>query len=209
MKTIGEILREQRIQKGYSISVLEKATKIKRNFLYAIEKEDWDNLPEFTVVSGFVRNISSFLGLDEGKTTAVLRRDYPPKKLRINPKPDVSKKFVWSPRLTFIAGVAVVTLMILGYLGFQYSDFVSAPNLEVLQPGEGEIVKVSSVKVVGVTDADTSVTVNNQPVLVEEDGNFEVEIAVSTNTQEIVVKAKSRSGKMTEVVRKVEIKQEN
>ena len=205
MKTTGEILREKRIQKGYSLTVVEKAIKIKKYYISAIEKEDWDNLPEFTVVAGFVRNISLYLGLDEEKTAAFLRRDYPPKKIRVNPKPDVSKKLIWSPRLTFLAGVIFVVLMILAYLGFQYARFISSPKLEVFRPSDGEIVSTEVVKVVGLTDKDTAVFVNNQPALISGDGSFEVEIAVSPNTKELVIKAKSRSGKITEVVQSISV----
>ena len=134
-----------------------------------------------------------------------MRRDYPPKKIRVNPKPDVSKKLIWSPRLTFLAGVIFVVLMILAYLGFQYARFISSPKLEVFRPSDGEIVSTEVVKVVGLTDKDTAVFVNNQPALISGDGSFEVEIAVSPNTKELVIKAKSRSGKITEVVQSISV----
>ena len=134
MKTAGEIIKEARVKKKYSRARLESETKIKKEFIEALEQEDWARLPEYPVVSGFVKNIADALSLDRSRITAVLRRDYPPKSLDVNPKPDVTNKFIWSPRLTFILGVFIVIVVILGYLSLQYSRFVRPPDLEVFKP---------------------------------------------------------------------------
>lgn len=203
MKTIGEALKNGRSKKRYSLAKLEAETKIKRGFIEAIEEENWLSLPEYPVIVGFVKNLSRFLELDERSMVALLRRDYPPKKLSINPKPDVSEKFFWSPRLTFFVGIGIVLVAIFGYLAFQYYKFVTPPKLEVNEPREGEVVKVRDFKVFGKTDADATVKVNNQPVLVNDDGSFTVDIAIFEGTNEIVVSSTSRSGKMTIVHRNI------
>jgi cytoskeletal protein RodZ len=203
MKTIGEYLKEARVKKRFSQEKIAKETKIKEDFISSIEKEDWESLPEFPVVVGFVKGIAKFLKVDERQAVALLRRDYPPKVLPVNPKPDVSRTFTWTPRLTFILGITIVALVILGYLGFQYSNFVRPPKLFVERPLEGEVVKEEKLTVFGRTDPDVTVKVNNQPVLVEDDGTFETEIEIFEGTEEIVIKAVSRSGKETTVQRKI------
>ena len=110
MRTVGKFIKEARVKKRHSRVGLEKVTKIKREFIKAIEEENWEKLPEFPVVAGFVKNIVGVLKIDQKQAVALLRRDYPPKKLAINPKPYVSDRFTWSPRLTFLAAVAVVSL---------------------------------------------------------------------------------------------------
>ena len=77
MKTAGEIIKEARVKKKYSRARLESETKIKKEFIEALEQEDWARLPEYPVVSGFVKNIADALSLDRSRITAVLRRDYP------------------------------------------------------------------------------------------------------------------------------------
>src|SRR3989344_7090733 len=109
MKTIGQAIKETRVKKNISFSKLAAITKIKKEFIQAIEKENWQLLPEYPVVTGFVKNIAQALGLNRKGIVALLRRDYPPKELTINPKPDVAREFVWSPKLTFFAGIALVT----------------------------------------------------------------------------------------------------
>lgn len=203
MKTIGEILREARVRKRYSLKKLEGKTKIKKEFIEAIEKSDWVCLPDFPVISGFVKNLASPLGVNTKMAQALLKRDYPPKKLFINPKPDVGSKFSWTPKYTFWTGILIVILAILGYLGFQYLKFNSPPFLEVSQPKEGLVVNSREVIVEGKTDPDATVKVNNQVILVGEDGLFSGKIEVFSGTKEIDIEAVSRSGKKTEVVRKI------
>lgn len=203
MKTIGEILKEARNRKRYSLAKVEGETKIKKEFIEAIEKENWEVLPDFTVVVGFVKNIARYLGVSARKAVALLRRDYPPKTLSINPKPDVANKFTWSPRLTFIVGVGIILVVILGYLGFQYAKFVSPPRVEVYEPKDGQVVTTNSVTVAGKTDPDATLKANNEPILVGEDGKFQADIQIFAGTTEIVIKATSRSGKEMVIHRKI------
>jgi cytoskeletal protein RodZ len=206
MKTIGKYIKDARVKKRYSKSRVEKLTKIKGEFIEAIEKETWSKLPDFPVVVGFVKSIARVLKIDEKQATALLRRDYPPKELHVNPKPDVSDKFRWSPRVTFIAGVVAVLLFTLGYLGFEYYKFVSPPSLTVNVPKENQEITQSPVTVSGSTTSDATIKVNNQPVLVDDNGNFTTQLEVTNDTKQIVVEAISRSGKETTIHRNIEPK---
>jgi len=203
MKTIGIFIKEARIKKRFSQEKIAEETKIKKEFVASIEKENWEALPEYPVVIGFVKQISKYLKLDERQAVAFLRRDYPPRVLPVNPKPDVAKKFVWSPKLTFIIGIALIAIAVLGYLAFQYSNFISPPKLIVYEPKEEQVIKQNKLIVSGKTDQDVTMKINNQPILVEEDGSYKAEIEIFEGTEEIIVKAISRSGKETVIRRKI------
>jgi cytoskeletal protein RodZ len=205
MQTIGEYIKSTRDKKRLSIKAVEKGTKIKSEFISAIEKEDWEKLPEYPVVVGFVKNIATYLSEDPEKAAALLRRDYPPKKLEVNPKPDISKKFVWSPKITFAIAVSIVIILILSYLGFQYVQFIKPPTLEISSPSKAQVVTQKDLVVEGVTDMDASIIVNNQPVIVDDEGYFTAEIEVVENTKEIIITARSRSGKETIEIRQIEV----
>jgi cytoskeletal protein RodZ len=205
MNTIGQILKASRVEQNIPLSLLENSTKIKKDFIIKIENEDWDNLPEFPVVSGFVKNIASALGLSVNNINAVLRRDYPPKKLRINPKPDIQNKFMWSPKLTFGVGISVLVLIVLSYLGFEYKKFMTAPDLGIIKPIENEVILKNSVKIEGKTTTDVSLTVNNQPITLDQDGGFLTEIDIAKDTKSLIFKAVSRSGKVTEKIINIKV----
>lgn len=203
MKTIGRAIKEARTKKRYSLSKLGDATKIKKDFIEALEKENWKTLPDFPVLVGFVKNIAGALGTNEKGLMALLRRDYPPKALLINPKPDVENKFVFSPKLTFAIGMGIIVVLLSGYLAFQYGTFVGPPSLSVFEPKEAQVITERVIKVSGKTDSDAIVRVNNQPVLLDSEGNFIAEIEIFEGTNEIEVKAQSRAGKETVVRRKI------
>ena len=78
MKTIADVIRLSRARKKYSLDSLEAETKIRKEFLSALEKSAWNKLPEYTTVVGFVRTVCKSLGISEETGVAMLRRDYPP-----------------------------------------------------------------------------------------------------------------------------------
>ena len=205
MRTIGQIIKAARIEKRFSLKKLEELTKIRSTFIESIEKENWQALPSFATVLGFVKSVSAALGIDEKVVVATLKRDYPPNKLNINPKPDAVTRFSWSPKLTFILGIGLVILSILGYLSFQYVRFISPPPVTVESPIDGQIVTGKSLMVFGTTESDAKITVDNQPVLVSDDGKFSTTIGVNQETKEIVIIASSRSGKERTIIRKITV----
>jgi len=205
MNTIGQILKEARVKKKISLVKLENLTKIKRDFILKLEKNDWDNLPEFPVVSGFVKNLANVLGISPDTANAILKRDYPPKKLAINPKPDVGGKFSWSPKLTFAIGIGILLVLVLGYLGVEYTKFIKPPELIISKPTENEQILQDKVKIEGKTTTDAILTVNNQPVILDQDGKFVTEIEITKDTKELKFISISRSGKKTEIIRKITV----
>lgn len=207
MKNIGQIIESARLKNNLSFKDLGEITKIKTSFLESLEKEDWEALPPFATVMGFVKSLSGVLGIDEKMATAVLKRDYPPKGADMSPKPDISSKKTLSPKLAFGLGIGTVTLLILGYLLFQYIKFISPPKLDVASPKDGQMIAGSTVLVFGSTDEDAKLIVNNEPVLIDGDGKFSVDIKISDDTKEIVVVSQSRSGKTTTISRKIQTEQ--
>ena len=205
MITIGRFLKEGRIKKKYSKEKLGEITKIKIDFIDAIEQEIWHKLPERPVVAGFIKNISTTLGINQKQAIALFRRDYPPSILKINPKPDVTNKLLLSPRFTFIIATIMVVVAISTYLLFQYISFMKPPQVEIFAPRENQEITLNKVIVEGSTDPEASVSVNNQPTIVGKDGKFTVEIEIFGGTEEIIVSAKSRSGKESVISRKINV----
>ncbi len=203
MRTIGDILKSARLKKRYSLKKVERETKIKKEFVEAIEGGDWTALPELPVVAGFVKNLASFLDVDVKTAHATLKRDYLPKGLSINPKPDVGSRFTWTPKYTFLLGIVIIIVMLLGYLGFQFVKFNSPPSLEVTKPPDSFISNSNKVEISGKTDSDATVKTNNQLVLVNSDGVFNGQVEIFEGTKEIVITATNRSGKETTIVRKI------
>ena len=71
METIGEILRNAREKKGFTIEKLEESTRIVSRYIEALENDEFDKLPGEIYIKGFIKNISDKLSLD---SNAVLER---------------------------------------------------------------------------------------------------------------------------------------
>jgi len=134
MKTVGEVLKDSRVEHAYSIHDIEQGTKIRAKFVEAIEADDFSKLPSLSYAKGFVKNYSDFLGLDSDKILAFFRRQ-----TNETPKSSLLPKGMEEPlnrsllQLTpgrFIALIIIglVSLFLL-YLGFQYRALQQPPTL--------------------------------------------------------------------------------
>jgi len=63
-RPLGEWLRQRREELGISLEQAETSTRIRRQYLEALESEKFDGLPDLVVGRGFLRNYASYLGLD-------------------------------------------------------------------------------------------------------------------------------------------------
>lgn len=211
MRTVGQILKEGREEKIYSLDEVEKQTKIRKEMLKALENDDYSKLPPLTFIQGFVKNYSKFLGLDSEKLLAVLRRDFetqkhPPVIMESFSKPLKKKRILITPSRLVGVVVTVIVIGFFAYLYFEYRSFVGAPQLQVNSPIQGQTVEVTSISVEGKTDPEAKLTVNDQEVGLDNSGNFKEEVKLSSSVNNISVVATSKFGQATKVERTVYIK---
>ena len=64
MNEIGKILKETRIEKGYTLDDLQQTTKIQKRYLQAIEDGNTDILPGRFYARAFVKQYADHVGLD-------------------------------------------------------------------------------------------------------------------------------------------------
>jgi cytoskeletal protein RodZ len=218
MKTVGDFIKDQRFKNNISRVELGEMTHIKTNFIKAIEESKWEDLPELPVVIGFVKSISHFLDIDETEPVALLRRSYQVTSRDIKLKnqqnalishpskiKNIEKRFIWNPKLTFATLVVIILFFVFGYLIFQYQKFNAPPTLIINEPSVSQKVESGELKIIGKTDTDATVTINNQPVIVSADGSFQTTLEISQSTKSIQVIAKGRSGKVSTVSRTIEV----
>lgn len=66
-RAVGRLLRDQREARGLALSDVEKALRIRRSNLEAIEEGRFDKLPGAAYVPAFLRAYATHVGLDPGK----------------------------------------------------------------------------------------------------------------------------------------------
>lgn len=211
MRTVGQILKESREARYYTLDQVEKVTKIRKELLSALENDDYSKLPPATFVQGFIKNYAKFLNIDENKLLAIFRRGFEDKKhlpyvMDAFTNPVQEEKIKITPGMLLGATLGVIVLVFFIYLWFQYRQFVGAPTLIVSSPVDQLTSDNSNLTVEGKTEPEVKVLVNNQEIPVEADGSFKESIVLNSPINKIDIVAKSKFGQSTEIERTVYLK---
>lgn len=212
MKTVGEMLKEARTVKNYSLIDVEKATKIRLKFLEAIERDEYGKLPSISYAKGFVKNYSEFLGLNSRHILAFFRRQTEevtrssllPKGIAAPLNPAF---FRLTPgRFLAILVTSCISVFVL-YFGWQYVRLNHPPTLVIDTPKNQQVFSQTRIDVLGKTDPDATVTINGTSVLVRSDGRFFDQLQLVPGVNKITVIAVSRFNKMASSTLEVGLQQ--
>ena len=212
MRTVGELLKEARSEKRLTLEEVEKAIRIRKKFLLALEENNWEKLPSTAYIKGFLRNYSSFLGLAPEEVVAVFRRQFAQKeKSGLLPtgvtKPLNEPNIRFTPQTFVVITIIAFLTLFFGYLFFQYRSIVNPPNLVVDAPAEGEILNSTKVEVLGTTDSDAVVAIDNQQIASLDNGKFSTTLSLPAGINKIVIESTSKYGKKKTITRTIQVQE--
>lgn len=200
--TLGEQLKKIRSEGRITLMEISRETKVPVRYLTMIEEGDYDSLPPDVYVKGFLRNYAEYLGVDPKKLVELYQRE---KDIKNNitknedagpaPKPARIPRFVVTPK---IITAATISLVVLGGFLFLYKEigrFAAQPRLAITEPLGDEAIGGNSIDVVGFTDQDAKLTINDQPVLVNDNGEFRENILLQEGLNAITISATNKFGK--------------
>src|SRR3990170_5082774 len=111
---LGETLQRARQARGITVEDAERATRIPRRYLEALEQENFAILPAPVYARGFLRSSSGYLGLAPAELLPffpVGHVDEP----RLEPLPEVTQPRTWSMSgIMAVGAVAVLILLVIG-----------------------------------------------------------------------------------------------
>ena len=199
MVRLGQRLREIRVYKGLSIEEVAKGTKIRSQFISAIEKGDYKTLPSKAYAQGFVKNYVTFLGLPQRESMAMFRREFDEREyVDVLPESFTKqnaislRRFRWQG--TLFASI-VILLLLVGYLLFQDRSAFFAPSLSIDSPKEAATVTATDISVTGMTDPNATVIINNEAAYVDGTGHFKKIITVFPGKATITIISVNKFGK--------------
>lgn len=197
--TLGEKLKKIREGAGVSLNEISKATKVRKVYLEKLEDGKFDELPPEVYVRGFLKSYAKYLGIELSDVMRLYEKEQGiaenMKKLN---EPKQKKKRLQLPSLTITPSVfAVGTFILLVLAGFVYfyrevGKFSQEPRLVILQPLNNVSIEGNTVDIAGVTEKDSKITINQQPVFVNEKGEFKETISLQQGVNELEVKAINR-----------------
>lgn len=210
MIKVGQRLKEERLRQKLTLDQVAKETRIRLQFLVAIEKGEYQKLPSAAYATGFVKNYSEYLGLPKKEITALFRREFDEEKIyKVLPEGFTRQKEFPVHRIKIqqaVFGVVLILLIIISFLLYQYRFAFLSPPLTVITPKDGEKVS-SEYTISGKSVPNVTIFVNNVEVPVNANGEFMKKVTLLPSDTVITIKARNRLGKETTVQRRVQVKE--
>lgn len=203
--TLGEKLSNLRNERRISLKEVSRATRIQAKYLEYLELGEYSNLPADVYVKGFLRVYAQFLGVDD----AILMRLYEKEKgIKKNLEKIGSGKakarekinmtpFLITPKIIAFFVGASVFLGGFFYLYNEINAFANTPKLIIINPSQDSTERdMATVSIEGITDKDARVLINDQAVLVSDNGRFNEELSLQNGINIIKIEAINRFDKV-------------
>ncbi|MPN03981.1 hypothetical protein SDC9_151216 [bioreactor metagenome] len=193
MMRASGLLKNTRLDKDLDLLEISKKLKIPIKSLSAIENEDIANFPQEPYCSLIVKDYADFLGLNGSNILCLFRRDFDQKKKN---KGNTQHLFSFTPQFTFKISLFIIIILFSFYLVFEYIKFNQPPKLKVNWPLD-TIITSSSVDISGVTEIESTIRINDDLIIVDNQGGFNKKIDLVEGDNKISIESKSPSGKVT------------
>lgn len=220
-KTLGNILKSARNKKQLTLEKAELDTKIRLKYLKFLEEDDFKNMPPDVYNIGFLTRYAEYLGLNVDKIINQYQNERllynqlnkkiiffnNEKKLLFSPG-DKNRyreklKFIITPQIFVSFLIATTVFIIIGYIWFQVKSFAAAPQLELSNPAEQILVSENSINISGQTDLTATIKINDQLIVVDENGKFNEQIQLNRGINSIEIKAINKANKETKKTIKI------
>lgn len=207
----SEQLRQSRLERGLSLTDIAVKINVKKEYLEALEKGEYNKLPAGVYGKNFLKEYAIFLGLNYKK----LIKDFQAEKIISSEENDkrlfsqqIIKKynFLIFPKIIKNFVIVAVTLSCLLFLGFSLKKIISPPMLEVTEPKNNQAISNNFVNVLGRTETEAQITINGENITLEHGENeslFSKKINLKTGLNTITITAKKKYGREATVERQV------
>jgi cytoskeleton protein RodZ len=137
---IGPALRKARLLRGKSLEEASRETRIRAEYLQALERERFESLIGHVYARGFLRSYSTYLGLDADKVVTIYNRHFGgprptlpepspgPMRGPRSPRPHLPTAMRNHPSWTFLTVVAVGALAVFAAAGLFRSAPAASPR---------------------------------------------------------------------------------
>ena len=203
MKTLQEILSEAMDLKGLNLDKLSALTDIPSTYLNAIYKGDFEKLPSYPYVRGYLQRIADALDVDKDLLWRSFKNEYPLKTSGSQDKLPANR-FAIKPINKKTITICVILFFVVIYLFWRVDDFRGIPALEINNPVE-ETITVDSPSIVlsGEANPKDKLTINGEEVFIGDDGRFEKSFSLQPNSNTIEFKVKRFLGKGIVIIKHI------
>ena len=200
---LGTLIVDAMRTKSISVEKLSGATGISDRIINGLIEERYENIPPAPYVRGYLLKIAAVLNLDGEalwadyvKYNDSVRRSGKKDQLPQNrfAIAKMQKKFIW---------VIFIAVLVGGYLLVRLASFYQKPNFELTNPLDGAVLKESTVVIKGNVEPGTKLTLQDEVIYPDKNGNFEKTVALDPGVNILTFKISKFFGKEFSVMRQI------
>ncbi len=210
VQTLGEKLAVHRQNIGLSQDKAARHLNLNVRYIKLFEKNKYQDLPADIYALNILKRYADLLKLNPETVAETFRKE---KKLyQKTQQKKVFKKDTWwhkiinallNPRFLKYLVILILLFIILYYLGWSINKITSPPPLQISSPAENLITSERQIEIIGSTQKEVNVTINNKPILIDKEGNFKVQLDLQNNLNIIKISAKKKYSKEQIVYRQI------
>lgn len=202
-KSLLEILDDAMALKGLNKEKLTLLSEVPQIYIYSLYDSDPNKLPAAPYMRGYLMKIGEILEIDGNLLWQTYKKEYPLKASGVHDKLP-HNRFAIKPINKKSLAIVIILVFAIIYFAFRIGNFFEAPFLEIINPSsDSAIVKEPVIKLAGKADPNNKLTINNEEILADDNGNFEKDFVLQSGLNVIEFKVKRFLGKEAIVTKKV------
>lgn len=201
----GEVLRQARNLKNISLDEAASATSIRKEYLLALEMNDFAKLPAGIYSKNYLKTYAKLLGISKEEVERLSERlsyeieeDEP-----FSTKVLKRRQFISFPKIVrnFLISLAVLACFL--YLLLYSINIVSPPKLEVSEPVDNLKISEQTLLVSGKTELGSELLINNELILLDKDGSFSQEINLKKGLNTLKISSKKKYSRENVIIKQI------
>jgi len=202
--TIGDHLKNLRQEKNLNIETVAQKINIKKEYLEALENNNYEKLTEVKYKKIFLKKYCKFLGLNWEKIKNEASKKIKNKKhFSFHPKSIKEKDLIIFPKIIKNILIFLAISVFFVYIGFYIKTNLSPPKINIIQPEKDLITNKNFITVKGKTNPKNTININEESVLNNEEGYFEQTIHLKKGINNINISAQKKYGPKTTKKRQI------
>lgn len=208
-ETLGEKLQSAREEANLTLKEISQSIRVREIYIKNLEEGKYSELPADVYTRGFLKSYCNYVGIDFEETLEMYKRErgiLENIKKSKEPAPLSSYRpnsLIITPRLIKICLACLAAMAVFLYIWFQLSGLSKPPTLVIFDPAEDKTINDDVVVLVGQTDPEAEVKINDQSIQVDESGNFKETIVLQDGLNILNIVANNKFGKIAEIKRNI------
>lgn len=205
----GNTLRLSREQKKISLEEAANYLGIRKEYLAALENDQYDSLPSGLYGKQFLKKYCRLLKLNYRQILNAsplidtdINEDPFSKKI-----PRASNFFVF-PKLIRNIFLILLFLIFIIYFLFYFKQLAAAPKLIITYPEGNLVISSYDINIQGQSDPETEIIINGSTIISAQDGSFNKNIQLKSGLNTINISAKKKHGKIINEQRQILVKEQ-